>query len=391
MKYFILVPDGGADWPILALGGKTPFETAKLANINALASISEVGRVQTIPQGIDPGSDAANLSILGYDPKSVLTGRAPLEAAAMGIPMRDGETAFRASLVTLEGNGAYEDLIVKDHSAGDIGDEDARSVITLIDKELGSESLRFYPGVSYRCLLIAKDLAADGKITPPHDILGRRAVDYLPAEPDIRRLMERSYEILKSKGYAANAIWIWGQGKKPSLPPISERYGVKGCMVAAVNLLKGIGRCAGMDCPDVPGATGTLHTDYNAKAEYAIGAFREGFDFVFLHVEAPDECAHSGDMDGKLLSLEKIDQAIFAPVLSYLKSSGEPFKILILPDHRTPLELRTHTAEPVPFLLFDSGNPLPPDGRRVFSEACGEQDVLVPSGEALAAKFFGKS
>jgi 2,3-bisphosphoglycerate-independent phosphoglycerate mutase len=391
VKHFILVPDGAADWANPALGGKTPLQAAELANINALAAVSEVGSVQTIPDGIDPGSDAANIAILGYNPKTVLTGRAPLEAAAMGIPMREGETAFRASLVTLEGNGAYEDLLVKDHSAGDINDEDARSVITRIDRELGSENLRFYPGVSYRCLMIAKRINAEEKITPPHDILGRRVGDYLPAEPEIRRLMERGYAILKDGETAANAIWLWGQGKKPSLPPLSERYGVKGCMVAAVNLLKGIGRCAGLTCPDIPGATGTLHTNYGAKAECAVSAFREGADFVFLHVEAPDECAHSGDMDGKLRSLKHIDQEVLLPVLTYLKNSGNPFRILILPDHRTPLELRTHTSEPVPFLLYDSKNPLPPDGSRVFSEVCGERGAFLPSGEALADRFFGGS
>ncbi|MDR1691869.1 MAG: 2,3-bisphosphoglycerate-independent phosphoglycerate mutase [Oscillospiraceae bacterium] len=388
MKYFILVPDGGADWQIPELGGKTPFEAAKMENIQMLAKIGEVGNVQTIPEGVDPGSDAANLAILGYDPKTYLTGRAPLEAAAMGIPMRTGETAFRASLVTLEGDRAYPDRTVKDHSAGDIGDEDAKAAITLIDRELGSETLRFYPGVSYRCLLIATKLDTGEKITPPHDILGRRVGDYLPESPEIRRIMERSAEVLKNSGTAANALWIWGQGKKPALPKLAERYGVTGSMVAAVNLLKGIGRCAGLDCPNVPGATGTLHTDYRAKAESAISAFRTGAELVFLHVEAPDECSHAGDLAGKLESLEKIDREVFLPVYGYLKQSGEPYRILILPDHRTPAALRTHTSEPVPFLLYDSEKTPAPRGDRAFTEAYGALGEPVPSGEALAARLF---
>jgi 2,3-bisphosphoglycerate-independent phosphoglycerate mutase len=342
--------------------------------------------VLTIPNGIEPGSDAANLSILGYDPAVYLTGRAPLEAAAMGIHMGENDIAFRASLVSLEGNGAFEDMIIKDHSAGEISDAAAEELIGLIDKELGGNGLRFYPGVSYRCLLIADRLNADCKITPPHDILGRRAGDYLPEDGELRRLMARSAEILK--GCRANAIWIWGQGKKITLPSLREKYGVSGSMVAAVNLLKGIGRCAGLDCPSVPGATGTLHTNYEGKAAAAIDAFKNGADVAFVHVEAPDECSHTGDLDGKLQSLEWIDGRVFKPVYEYLSRCGEPYRIMVLPDHRTPVEMRTHTSEPVPFILYDSEIPLPADESKSFTEACGGRGRLFNSGEELAAWFF---
>jgi 2,3-bisphosphoglycerate-independent phosphoglycerate mutase len=370
------------------LGGKTPLEAAGLTNINKLAQIAHTGLVKTIPDGVEPGSDAANLAILGYDPAVCLTGRAPLEAAAMGIPMTEGDIAFRASLVTLGGSGAYEDLTVEDHSAGEIGGEEAAELIGLVDKELGGDGLRFYPGVSYRCLLIADKLNAGCKVTPPHDILGKRAGDYLPGDPELRRLMEESHRVLK--GRRANSIWLWGQGGKMILPALTEKYGVRGSMIAAVNLLKGIGRSAGLDCPDVPGATGTLHTNYANKAAKAIEAFKNGADFVFVHVEAPDECAHTGDLEGKVWSLGQIDRKIFAPVYEYLRGTGEPYRIIVLPDHETPVELRTHTSNPVPFILYDSQSPLPADPGRAFSEACGKQGRFFGSGAELADWFFGR-
>jgi 2,3-bisphosphoglycerate-independent phosphoglycerate mutase len=389
MKIFMLVPDGCADWPIPALGGKTPLETADLANINKLAQISHTGLVKTVPDGVAPGSDAASLAILGYDPATCLTGRAPLEAAAMGIQMAQGETAFRASLVTLGGSGAYEDLTVDDHSAGEIGEEEARELIGLVDKELGGEGLRFFPGVSYRCLLITNKLNADCSVTPPHDILGKRAGDYLPEDPEIRRLMEASHRVLK--GRRANSIWLWGQGGKMTLPTLTEKYGVRGSMIAAVNLLKGIGHSAGLDCPDIPGATGTLHTNYANKAAKAIESFEKGADFVFVHVEAPDECSHTGDMEGKVWSLGEIDRKIFAPVYEYLRNTGEPYRIIVLPDHETPLEIRTHTSNPVPFVMYDSQTPLPADPAKTFSEACGAKGRFIGSGAELAGWLFGRT
>ncbi|MCL1807678.1 MAG: cofactor-independent phosphoglycerate mutase [Oscillospiraceae bacterium] len=399
MKYFILVPDGCADWPVAALGGKTPLEAAGLTKLNEWAKVSEIGLVRTIPQGVEPGSEAGNLSILGYDPAVCLTGRAPLEAAAMGLPMKENDTAFRASLVTLEGSGRYEDLVMKDHSAGEICDEDAQVFLRFIDTELGGEGLRFVPGVSYRGLLISHKLQAAGKIMEPHNILGKPIGGVLPSG-QILDLMIKSHELLKNHPLnkdreargdnPANAIWIWGQGKKLTLPSLKAKYGVKGCMIAAVNLLKGIGVCAGLSAPAIPGATGTLHTNYQGKAAAAIDAFQNGSDFVFVHVEAPDECTHIGDMDGKLQSLRQIDQKVFQPVAEYLQDTGEPYRILVLPDHKTLLETQTHNAEPVPFMLFDSENPQPADESKTFSETCGAKGRLFESGGELTDRFFGE-
>jgi 2,3-bisphosphoglycerate-independent phosphoglycerate mutase len=385
-----------------ALNGKTPLDVADMKNINAIARISEVGSVKTIPDGMTPGSDAANLSVMGFDPAVYLTGRSPLEAVSMGIDMSDTDVAFRTNLVTLEGVGAYEDLIIKDHSAGDIPSEEGRVLIELIEERLGGGAVHFYPGVSYRHAMIADHGKTHYALTPPHDILTRRVGDYLPrgeGAEEIERLMRESYEILKdhpvnlrrvSKGQnPGNSIWIWGQGKKPMLPSFYEKYGVRGSVVAAVDLIKGIGLCAGLDAREIPGATGTLLTNFGAKASGAIDEFRSGKDFVYIHVEAPDECGHQGDLTGKIESMRLIDEKIFAPVLSYLKTCGEPYRVLLAPDHRTPTEIRTHSSEPVPYVFFDSENPLPPSDEKAFSEAAGEPGPYFDSGFALAAHFFG--
>ncbi|MCL2356284.1 MAG: cofactor-independent phosphoglycerate mutase [Defluviitaleaceae bacterium] len=394
MKYFILVPDGCADRKIPALGNKTPLEAAKIPHINALAKLSEVGHVKTVPDGMEPGSDVANLAVLGYDPAACLTGRAPLEAAAMGIDVGDDELAIRTNLVTLSDDGT----IIVDHSAGEIENDDAEILMQFVSETLGGDGLRFYPGVSYRCLLVAKNISPGLKTTPPHDILEQKIADFLPSDEKLRGLMLKSHELLKNHPLniervkngkpPANSIWFWGQGKKMSLSSHEEKYGVKGTMLTAVNLLKGIGGSAGLDCPSVPGATGTLHTNYEGKAQYAIDAFEAGKNFVFLHVEAPDECSHSGDLDGKLLALEYIDRRVFKTVHEYLQNCGDAYRILIVPDHRTPVEIRTHSAEPVPFVLFDSAAARPPEDANAFSEACGESGRYFDSGVELAKYFF---
>ena len=396
MKYFILVPDGCGDRPVPSLGGRTPLEAAVLNNINGLAKTGETGLVKTIPDGAEPGSEAGNLSILGYDPNVYLTGRAPFEAAAMDIPMRAEDTAFRASLVTLEGEGPYEGMAMRDHSSGEIENEDAEVLLRYLDEKLGQKGRRFYPGVSYRGLMIT-DTDENVKIMEPHNILGRRIGDYIPGGK-AGELMAESHILLKSHPLnalrikngkpPANSVWLWGQGKKLTLPPLEEKYKVKGCMIAAVNLLKGIAKASGMSCASIPGATGTLHTNYRGKAEGAIEAFEEGADFVFVHVEAPDECSHTGDLDGKIKSLEFIDDLVFAPVAEYLARCGGPYRILVLPDHMTPLEIRTHSPEPTPFVLFDSQKTKPADGSKVFSEACGGRGRFFNSGESLADYFF---
>jgi 2,3-bisphosphoglycerate-independent phosphoglycerate mutase len=402
MKYLILVPDGCADRPVQALGGKTPLEVADMKHINALARIAEVGSVRTIPDGMTPGSDAANLSVMGFDPARYLTGRSPLEAVSMGIDMSDTDVAFRTNLVTLEGEGAYEDLIIKDHSAGDISSEEGRALIELVDARLGGGSVRFYPGVSYRHAMIVDRGKTHCELMPPHDILTRRVGDYLPrgeGAEEIERLMRASHALLKDhpvnrKRMAegrnpANSIWIWGQGKKPMLPSFYAQYGIRGSIVAAVDLIKGIGLCAGLDAPSIEGATGTLLTNFAGKAEGAIAEFRSGKDFVYIHVEAPDECGHQGDLAGKIESLRLTDEKIFGPVLAYLETCGEPYRILTVPDHRTPIELRTHSSEPVPYVLFDSEHPQAPSADKAFTEAAGAAGPHFESGCALANRFFG--
>ncbi|MCL2224337.1 MAG: cofactor-independent phosphoglycerate mutase [Defluviitaleaceae bacterium] len=396
MKFFILVADGCGDWKIPSLGNKTPLEVAKIPHINALAKRSEVGLVKTVPDGMEPGSDVANLAVLGYDPAACLTGRAPLEAAAMGIEIGDDELAIRTNLVTLSEDGK----VITDHSAGDIESEDAEVLMRFIQEKLGGDGLQFYAGVSYRCLLVAKNIDDGLKTTPPHDILEKEIAGFFPSDAKLSALMQKSFELLKNHPLniervkngkpPANCIWFWGQGKKMSLGNHHEKYGVKGTMITAVNLLKGIGGCAGFNCPSVPGATGTLHTNYEGKAQYAIDAFESGKDFVFLHVEAPDECSHSGDLDGKLLSLEYIDRRVFKTVHEYLQNCGEPYRILILPDHLTPVETRTHAPEPVPFVLFDSTRQIS-DESHAFSEDSGSASgKYFDSGVALAEYFFAR-
>ncbi|MDR2295401.1 MAG: cofactor-independent phosphoglycerate mutase [Clostridiales Family XIII bacterium] len=403
MKYLILVPDGCADWPVRELGGKTPLEVADMKHINALAQISELGSVKTIPDGMTPGSDAANLAVMGFDPTVYLTGRSPLEAVSMGIDMSDTDVAFRTNLVTLEGEGDYEDLIIKDHSAGDISSEEGRVLIGLVEARLGGGAIHFYPGVSYRHAMIADHGRTHYALTPPHDILTRRVGDYLPrgeGAEALTRLMRESYAFLKDHPIniararagrnPANSIWIWGQGKKPRLPSFYEKYGIRGTIVAGVDLIKGIGLCAGLDARDIPGATGTLLTNFDGKAAGTIEEFRSGKDFVYIHVEAPDECGHQGDLAGKIEAMRLTDEKIFAPVLEYLRGCGEAYRVLLVPDHRTPIEIRTHSSEPVPYLFFNSEKPLPPDARKAFSETAGERGPYFDSGPALAGHFFGE-
>jgi 2,3-bisphosphoglycerate-independent phosphoglycerate mutase len=321
----------------------------------------------------------------------------------MGIEMSETDVAFRTNLITLEGDGNYEDLIIKDHSSGDISSEDARVLMELIEKELGGGDIHFYPGVSYRHAMIVANGRTDYVLTPPHDVLTHKVRDHLPkgeAAAEIETLMRKSYELLKyhpinieriKNGLnPANSIWIWGQGKKPRLTSFTSKYGISGSIVAAVDLIKGIGLCAGLSSVDIPGATGTLLTNFSGKAEGAISEFKNGKDFIYIHVEAPDECSHQGDLEGKLESMKHIDEKVFKPVADYLESTGEAYRILIVPDHKTPMEIRTHSSEPVPFVLFDSDIKLPRDEGKAFSESSGERSGnFYSSGHALADRFFG--
>ncbi|MDD3168185.1 MAG: cofactor-independent phosphoglycerate mutase [Eubacteriales bacterium] len=403
MKYLILIPDGAGDEEIAMLGNKTPLQAANLEHMDRLARIGLVGLVRTIPPGIAPGSDAANLSVMGYDPAVYHTGRSPLEAASMGIRMSDTDVAFRTNLVTLAGDGSYEDLTIQDHAAGDITSEEAKVLMEYMDEQFGTAQLRFYPGVSFRHAMIVKDGSTDYDLTPPHDVLTQRVGDHLPkgsGSEFITAMMKKSYELLsvhpinkerERKGLnPANSIWIWGQGRKPNLSSFFDKYGIKGTAISAVDLIKGIALCAGLSSVDVEGATGTIHTNFDGKAQAAIEEYQRGQDFVYLHLEAPDECSHQGDLEGKIKSLELIDQLVLKPILDYFSSCGEAFKVLIVPDHRTPIAIRTHSAAPVPFVLYDSDHEAEPDRERTFDEAAGKKGRFFENGFELADYFFAE-
>lgn len=362
-----------------------------------------VGLVKTIPDGIAPGSDAANLSVMGYDPAKFLTGRSPLEAASMGIDMLDTDVAFRTNLITLTGDGPYEEMIIADHSAGDISTEEAEQLIKSVEEKFGNDKISFYPGVSYRHCMIVKQGETDYQLTPPHDVLTKKTGDYLPAGEGatfITQMMKESYELLKnhpvnldriSRGLnPANTIWIWGQGKKPALTSFYDKYKIKGSAISAVDLIKGIALCAGLSSVDVEGATGTIHTNFQGKTEATINEFEAGKDFVYLHIEAPDECSHQGDLDGKIKSLEIIDEKIIKPLVEYLRSMGEDFRILIVPDHRTPMVLRTHSSDPVPFVLYNSRSEEMVNPSNSFDEVSGGKGMYFDSGFALANYFFAR-
>lgn len=405
MKYFVLVTDGAADEKIKELDGRTPLEAAHMPCADSLARKGETGFVRTVPAGISPGSDAANLSVMGYDPSVYLTGRSPLEAVSIGIEMLPGDVAFRTNIITLKGEGDYEDLIVEDHSSGDISTEEADQLIRAVNEAFADENMRFYTGVSYRHCLIVHNGTTAMKCTPPHDILGRRVGDYLPEGEGsgiLTEMMKKSYEILRNhpvniarreKGLnTADTIWIWGQGTKPSLPDFMGKYGLDGAAISAVDLIKGIAIAAGMESIDVEGATGTLHTNYEGKKDAAIDAFERGRDFVYMHLEGPDECSHQGDMEGKIKSLEDIDEKILQPVVEYLREKEEPFSVMILPDHPTPLSIRTHTSDPVPYVIYRSDEEKPDDIEKKYSEASAGKtgNGVFEDGHKLADWFFLK-
>jgi len=369
MKYLILIPDGMADEHIEALGGISPMTKADKPTMNALAKSSYVGMVSNVPDGMVPESDTANMAILSFDPKVYSKGRSPLEAVSMGIQMQPDETAYRCNVVTLtEDEENYEDKIILDHSADEITTEEADKLIKTLEENLGDEYRKFYTGVSYRHCLIWKNSDDKYNFMRPHDILGKRIGDYLPRVDDggekFLKLMKDSYELLKdhpvnvarkARGLKpANSAWLWSPGKKPQLPSFKEKWGLDAAVISAVDLIKGIGLCAEMTSIDVDGATGNVHTNYDGKARAAIEAFEAGKELVYIHVEAPDECGHRAELENKVLSIELIDKKILAPVYEYLKASGDDFKIMVLPDHPTPIRLRTHTITSVPFMIYSS-------------------------------------
>ena len=404
MKYLVLIPDGMADEPIEALGGLTPMQKANKPTMDALAKNAIVGTVSNVPAGMVPESDTANIAILSYDPKIYSKGRSPLEAVSMGIEMKPDEVAYRMNVVTLSDEGEdYDDKIILDHSADEITTAEADELVKALQAEMGDEIKHFYTGISYRHCLIWKNGDDTYQFNRPHDILGRRIGEYLPKAENggaaFYELQRRSFDILnhhpvnearRARGLKpANSAWLWSPGKKPQLPSFEEKWGLKGAVISAVDLIKGIGLCAGMRSIDVDGATGNVHTNYKGKADAAIQAFREGCELVYVHVEAPDECGHRAELDNKVLSIEKIDSEILAPVLAYLRESGEDFKIMVLPDHPTPIRIRTHTILPVPFFIYSSSEQH--DGVAQFSEdSATAKNFYVENGWQLMGMLTGK-
>ncbi|MGL4800105.1 MAG: cofactor-independent phosphoglycerate mutase [Cellulosilyticaceae bacterium] len=371
MKYVVVLADGMADEKRETLGGKTPLEYANTPHMDRYAPYSEIGMVHTIPKGCAKGSDTANLSVLGYNPQVYYFGRSPLEALSMGVSLKDTDITFRTNVVTLsEEEDNYEDKKILDHSADEITTEEAKELIEAVAKSLGDDIRKFYAGVSYRHLLVWDKGSKKVSLTPPHDILDRRIGDYKPEGDNshiLWEMMEKSYAILnhhpvnearRSKGLRpANSIWIWGEGSKPLLPSFKEKYGVEGAVISAVDLIKGIGIGAEMTSIDVEGATGNVHTNYEGKAQAAIKwLIEEDKDFVYIHLEGPDESGHRGEEDNKIKSIELIDQKVIGPVASALEAKGLDYKLMVLPDHPTPLSIRTHTDDPVPYMIYQSTN-----------------------------------
>ena len=400
MKYVVILGDGMADVPIDKLHGQTPLEYAKTPNIDYIATKSEIGLVHTIPDGMSPGSDTANLSVLGYDPRQYYTGRSPLEAMSIGVDLKETDISLRCNFVTLDESENYEDKIILDHSSGEITTEEAKSLLDEIKKEFDSNEYKFYSGTSYRHLLVWSNGDNRDDYTPPHDILGKQIGDYLPKEKnELLRMMQKSYTILnnhpinierRKKGLnPANSIWFWGAGTKPNLTPFQDKFGIKGGMVSAVDLLKGIAISAKMDVVNIEGANGTLHTNYKGKVDAAIELLKNGNDFVYIHIEAPDECGHQGNLQDKIRAIELIDEKILSQVMKELEEMDEDYKILILPDHPTPIELRTHTSNPVPYLIYEKKDVEKLSSRLYNEKSAKESNIVIKNGYELMEHFLG--
>lgn len=403
MKYLVMLCDGMADEPNEALGNSTPMEKANKPCMDSLAAKAEVGIVKTVAEGLKPGSDVANLSVLGYEPAVYYSGRSPLEAASIGIDLKDTDVTLRCNLVTLSDEEDYEKKTILDYCADDISSEEAKILIEYIQEKLGNDVFRFYPGVSYRhCLVWSNGNPHPGVLTPPHDITGKVITDYIPkgeAVDELYDLMKKSYDLLKdhpvnqariARGKRpANSIWLWGEGTKPLLDNFSEKFGIKGSMISAVDLLKGIAICAGMNSVDVEGATGYLDTNFDGKCKAAIEEFKKGADLVYIHVEAPDECGHRGEIENKVKAIEMIDEHILGPVVEFLKGYDD-FAVLVCPDHPTPLSIRTHTSTPVPYLIYDSKNEIN-SGVKVFCEKeARETGNYIEKGFTMMNYFLTK-
>ena len=401
MKYVIILGDGMADYRQPSLGGKTPLMLAKKPYIDNLAKVSEVGLCKTVPCGMKPGSDVANLSVLGYDPQECYTGRSPLEAASIGIELKDTFVTARANLVTVSDEGNYCDKTMIDYSAGEISTEEAKELVEFLAKEINDEVYKLYAGISYRHCLVIDNGTIAGDFTPPHDITGKPIKEYLPKSEQGRKLlalMEKSYELLKDhpvnkKRIAdgknpANSLWFWGEGTKPALEKFEDKFNLKGGIISAVDLLKGIGKLTDMRVIEVEGATGNYDTNFSGKAKACLDALDSGLDFVYIHMEAPDECGHHGDTKNKIYSIEQIDEKVVAPVIEGLKTRGEDFAVLICPDHPTPISIMTHCSDPVPYLIYRHGKNLSNGAIAYDEEQAEKTGVFIERGYELMQKLI---
>ncbi len=417
MKYIVILGDGMADYPLKQFGDKTPLQYANKPNIDFLAKHGEIGMVKTVPEGIPPGSDVANLSVMGYDPRLFYTGRSPLEAVSMGIELSDSDVAFRCNLVTLSDDDDYKDKTMIDYSSDEISSEEASELITYVNKYFKTENINYHAGISYRHCMVWKNGPTGLKLVPPHDILEKKITSYLPCDNIVSKsgeydsilreegcdnillqMMKKSYELLKNhpvnlarveRGLRpANSIWLWGEGKRPAIPKFGEKYHISGSVISAVDLIKGIGICAGLKSIDVEGATGNIHTNFKGKAEAALKELASGQDFVYVHIEAPDECGHRQEIENKVKAIEIIDDQVVGTILKGLEKYSD-FRILVLPDHPTPLALRTHTSEPVPYIIYQKSN-------EIISGVVGYDEVeakktnlYIKDGYRLMDKFIG--
>ena len=402
VKNIVLLGDGMADYPLAELGDLTPLQYANTPNMDKLALTSRLGMVKTIPEGYAPGSDVANLSVIGYDPKMYYTGRSPLEAASMGIELAKGDIAFRCNLVTLGDELDYENKTMLDYCAGEISSPKAKILIDLINQNYDGGEITFYPGISYRHLMLWRNGKINMETTPPHDIADKIIGSHLPTGDGadiLLNMMKQSYdalsnhpinvEKLKLGEHPANSIWLWGQGTKPNMPSFQSLYGLKGAMISAVDLTKGLALSMGLEVIEVPGATGNIHTNFSGKAQAALRTLYDGMEFVYIHVEAPDEAGHQGSIEDKIKAIEAIDNKVLGELMAGMNSI-EKYKLILLPDHPTPLELRTHTAEPVPFMIFDSTRPA--KGMPSFDEISAKSTGLyIDKGDTLMNYFINKT
>ncbi len=403
MKYVVILGDGMADYPVEELGGKTPLEVAEKPNIDYLCQKGEIGLVNNVPGNLSPGSDVANLSAMGYNPDECYTRRSPLEAVSIGIDIKETDMIFRCNIVNVTEGGDYDDKIITDHSSDEITTEEAAVLIDAINDAFKNEKFTFYTGVSYRHALVWDKGPESFDLTPPHDILERRIGDYMPKGDGaelLYEMMKKSYDILNNhpvnikraeRGLKkANSIWIWGEGRKPKLDNFENKFGIKGSVISAVDLIKGIAICAGMDSIEVEGATGNVHTNFDGKAKACIEALKNGADYVYVHMEAPDECGHRHEIENKVKSIELIDSIVVKYVKDELDKMGEDYKILVLPDHPTPLKLRTHTRDAVPYILYVSNAEKENTVLSYTEENAKKSGIVIEKGYTLINKLLDR-